>query len=60
MNERFTVISNSDAAWLNPTVALIMMIILGIVFRSAAGIFAPWVVIGTAVTMITALQDYLG
>ena len=60
LNERFTVISNSDAAWLNPTVALIMMIILGIVFRSAAGIFAPWVVIGTAVTMITALQAYLG
>ncbi len=60
LNERFTVISNSDAAWLNPTVAIIMMIILGIVFRSAAGIFAPWVVIGTAVTMITALQAYLG
>ncbi len=60
LNERFTVISNSDSAWLNPTVAIIMMIILGIIFRSAAGIFAPWVVIGTAVTMITALQAYLG
>ena len=30
LNERFTVISNSDAAWLNPTVAAIMMIVLGL------------------------------
>ena len=60
LNERFTIISNSDAAWLNPTVAIIMMIILGIVFRSVAGVLAPWVVIGTAVTIVTALQAYLG
>ena len=60
LNERFTVISNSDAAWLNPTVAAIMMIVLGIVFRSLTGILAPWVVIGTAVTMMTGLQAYLG
>ena len=60
LNERFDVISNSDAAWLNPTVALIMMIILGVVFRSVTGVLAPWVVIGTAVTIISALQAYLG
>ena len=60
LNERFTVISNSDAAWLNPTVAAIMMIVLGFVFRSLTGILAPWVVIGTAVTMMTGLQAYLG
>ena len=40
LNERFTVISNSDSAWLNPTVAIIMMIVLGIVFRSVTGILA--------------------
>ncbi len=60
LNERFTVISNSDAAWLNPTVAVIMMIVLGVVFRSLTGILAPWVVIGTAVTIMTGLQAYLG
>ena len=37
-----------------------MMIVLGIVFRSLTGILAPWVVIGTAVTMMTGLQAYLG
>ena len=60
LNERFTVLSNSDAAWLNPTVAVIMMIVLGIVFRSLTGILAPWVVIGTAVTIMMGLQAYLG
>ena len=60
LNERFTVLSNSDAAWLNPTVAVIMMIVLGIVFRSVTGILAPWVVIGTAVTIMMGLQAYLG
>ena len=60
LNERFTVLSNSDAAWLNPTVAVIMMIVLGVVFRSLTGILAPWVVIGTAVTIMTGLQAYLG
>lgn len=60
LNERFTVISNSDSAWLNPTVAIIMMIVLGIVFRSVTGILAPWVVIGTAVTIMMGLQAYLG
>ena len=60
LNERFTVISNSDAAWLNPTVAAIMMIVLGLVFRSLTGILAPWIVIITAVTIMTGLQAYLG
>ena len=60
LNERFTVISNSDSAWLNPTVAIIMMVVLGIVFRSVTGILAPWIVIGTVVTIIMGLQAYLG
>ena len=60
LNERFTVFSNSDSAWLNPTVAIIMMVVLGIVFRSVTGILAPWVVIGTVVTIMMGLQAYLG
>jgi predicted RND superfamily exporter protein len=60
LNERFTVLSNGDAAWLNPTVAVIMMIILAFVFRSVAGVFAPWVVIGTSVTLMTGMQAFLG
>ena len=37
-----------------------MMSVLGIVFRSVTGILAPWVVIGTAVTIMMGLQAYLG
>ena len=43
-----------------PTQAVIMFIILGIIFRSLAGMIVPWVVIATSAITFSGLQAFLG
>ena len=41
IGERFETISNTEFGWMIPTQAAIMFIILGIIFKSIAGMFVP-------------------
>lgn len=58
--EQFEVLSKRDQAWINPTMALVMIIILFVSFRSATGTLVPWVLIGSAITLVTGIQGLMG
>ncbi len=58
--ERFETLSKKDQAWINPTMALIMIIILFITFRSVLGMIYPWIVIASCIAIVTGLQSLLG
>ena len=60
VGERFETISNTEFGWMIPTQAVIMFIILGIIFRSLAGMIVPWVVIATSAITFSGLQAFLG
>ncbi len=58
--EQFEVLSKRDQAWINPTMALVMIIILFVSFRSFTGTLVPWVLIGAAITLVTGIQGVMG
>ena len=58
-NEQFEVLSKSDQAWINPAMALVMIIILAFSFRSVTGTLVPWVLIGSAITLVTGIQGQM-
>ena len=58
--EQFEVLSKRDQAWINPTMAVVMIIILFVSFRSATGTLIPWVLIGSAITLVTGIQGVMG
>ncbi len=58
--ERFETLSKKDQAWINPTMALIMIVILFITFRSFSGMVYPWIVIASCIAIVTGLQSLLG
>ncbi len=58
--EQFEVLTKRDQSWINPTMALIMVIILFISFRSITGMVAPWAIIGAAILLVTGIQGLLG
>ena len=60
IGERFETISNTEFGWMIPTQAAIMFCILGLIFRSLAGMIVPWVVIATSAITFTGLQAGLG
>ena len=58
--ERFETLSKNDQAWINPTMAAIMIIILFFTFRSVSGMIYPWIVIASCIAIITGVQAFLG
>ena len=58
--ERFETLSKRDQAWINPTMALIMLFILFLMFRSIGGMLFPWVVISSCIAITTGIQAYFG
>src|SRR5690606_111257 len=58
--EQFEVLTKRDQAWINPTMALFMIVILFFSFRSVTGLLMPWVVIGTGILLVTGVQGLLG
>lgn len=57
--EQFEVLTKRDQAWINPTMAVVMIIILFFSFRSAVGMLMPWVVIGSGIILVTGIQGLL-
>ena len=58
--ERFETLSKRDQAWINPTMALIMLAILFFTFRSVGGMVFPWIVIASCIAITTGLQAAFG
>ncbi len=58
--EQFEVLTKRDQAWINPTMAVLMIVILFISFRSVTGMLMPWAVIGTGIILVTGIQGLLG
>ena len=58
--ERFETLSKRDQAWINPTMALIMIGILFLTFRSIGGMVYPWVVIASCIAITTGIQAAAG
>ena len=58
--ERFETLSKKDQAWINPTMSLIMILILFLTFRSIGGMLFPWVVIGSCIAITTGIQAAFG
>lgn len=57
--EQFEVLTKRDQAWINPTMAVLMIVILFISFRSVTGMLMPWAVIGTGIVLVTGIQGLL-
>lgn len=58
--EQFEVLTKRDQRWINPTMAVVMIAILYLSFRSFAGATLPWVVIGLGVAWVSGLQGIMG
>ncbi|MDO3386582.1 efflux RND transporter permease subunit [Gilvimarinus sp. SDUM040013] len=58
-NEQFEVLTKRDQSWINPTMAVVMIIILFISFRSWLAMLLPWVVIGTSIVYVTGIQGLM-
>lgn len=58
--EQFEVLTKRDQRWINPTMAVIMILILFFSFRSVTGMLLPWAVIGTSIVYVSGLQGWLG
>jgi len=58
IGERFETLTKEDMAWINPTMALVMLVILFLTFRSITGTLVPWLVIGISIISITGIQAY--
>ena len=57
--EQFEVLSKNDQAWINPAMALVMIVILAITFRSVTGTLVPWLLIGSTITLVTGIQGLM-
>lgn len=57
--EQFEVLTKNDQAWINPAMALVMIVILAITFRSVTGTLLPWVLIGSAITLVSGIQGLM-
>lgn len=60
IGERFQTLTERDMAWINPTMGIIILIILVVVFRSFSGTFAPLVVILSTMLLVTTVQGLFG
>lgn len=59
-DEQFEVLTKHDQSWINPTMAVVMIVILFFSFRSLSAMLLPWVVIGSGITYVTGIQATLG
>ncbi|SMF51980.1 hypothetical protein SAMN02745866_03310 [Alteromonadaceae bacterium Bs31] len=60
IGERFETLTQNDMAWINPTMGVIMLVILFVVFRSFFAMSVPMVVILTTMLLVTGIQAWLG
>ncbi|WP_320823269.1 efflux RND transporter permease subunit [Reinekea sp.] len=60
IDEQFETLSVRDTNWINPTMALIMIVILFISFRSISATLLPWLVIGGSIVMVSGIQGVIG
>jgi len=60
ISERFETLTKSDSGWINPTIVIVMTLILFLTFRSITGTLLPWVLIGITILGVTAIQAQLG
>ena len=60
LNERFETLAANDTAVLIPLMAIIMIVMLLISFRSLLAAALPWMVIGVGVLSVQEIQSYLG
>lgn len=60
INQKFEYHSLKDSQTLNPLMALFMIIVLFISFRSFSGTILPWFVIGAGIVCLNGIQGLLG
>jgi len=60
INQKFEVHSIQDSTTLNPIMALFMIIVLFVSFRSFSGTLLPWLVIGAGIVCLNGIQGVLG
>ena len=60
MAERFETLAAEDTSVLIPLMAVVMVIMLLVSFRSVVAALLPWVVIGVGVLGVLEIQSYLG
>lgn len=60
IGERFATLTKRDMAWINPVMAVIMVTILLIIFRSLAATMVPMLLIGSTVLLTISIQAWLG
>ena len=60
VGERFETLSNTDFGWIVPLMSFVMFCILGLMFRSIAGMFVPWIVIAASVVVFQGIQAGIG
>lgn len=58
-NEQFEVLTKRDQSWINPTMAVVMVIILFFSFRSWPAMLLPWLAIGSSIVYVTAIQGVM-
>lgn len=59
VNARFEMHTREDSKILNPAMAVLMLIILFISFRSATAMLTPWLVIGAGIATTLGIQGFL-
>lgn len=60
INSSFEIYTREDSRFLNPLMALFMLITLFVSFRSFSGTVLPWLVIGGGVIYVLGIQNVLG
>lgn len=58
--EQFETLSKRDQAWINPLMALVMIVLLWLSFRSIVATLLPWTIIGTAILLVSGFQGLMG
>lgn len=59
IGERFETLTQNDMAWLNPTMMVIMVVILFIIFRSVFATLVPLITIISTMLIITSIQGVM-
>lgn len=59
VNARFEIHTREDSRILNPLMAIIMLVVLFISFRSFSAMVSPWLVIGLGIASVLGLQGWL-
>lgn len=59
IGERFQTLTERDMAWINPTMGVIILVILTLMFRTFSGTLAPLVVILSTMLLITSIQGIM-